>query len=354
MKAVHELTYEELMSIPETQPEGLFERANLKGQYRTLLKQWHPDINPHPHASNALMKITSMYEKAIKKTVEDIWDLPNHQTFVGLDGKRREILFRTRKSTEIGETLIGDAIVAHMINFEYRKLFEHGKDTIYDLVYGKNGDPENISPNAPRVISYFESKPAGKEHANLVLVMRKESQEVLLEDVIHHGGGSLEPVNVAWIIANLLNLSAWIAFSNLSHNALATNTIFISPKEQKISLLGGWWYATKLGENIPSVPNRTGEIIPTSGLFKRRKSETKNDIALVKKLGLEMFGELHGKEPNGPEDLIRWLKLPAGSEPYDEYRDWMDVCDKALIPRKQSTLTVTAADLYPKIITYED
>lgn len=52
--------------------------------------------------------------------------------------------------------------------------------------------------------------------------------------------GNLPGMHMAWIISRLENIACVLEYSNLSHNAISEETVFINPRTHEAVLMGGW------------------------------------------------------------------------------------------------------------------
>ena len=90
-------------------------------------------------------------------------------------------------------------------------------------------------------------------------------------------------------------------------------------------LLGGWWYASELGEDLKALPDRSMNSLPAEILIEK-KSASRIDLELVKSLGREILGAHLGAilpdDSALPRTLRNWLNAPAGESAVADYRYW--------------------------------
>ena len=180
-----------------------------------------------------------------------------------------------------------------------------------------------------------------KEGSSCIVVIRKDPGMILLKDILNFYGGSLDPKHVAWILSSLYNLCCYLQFMGSCHNDISLNSYFISPEFHTGALLGGWWYATKIGEKIKGVPARTYAILPQN--MKDNKLQQKIiDLILVKKLGREM---LIGKP--APEPLVNWLETPTSGDVLNDYTTWRgEIIDQAFGGKFFTPMNLKADQIY--------
>ena len=340
------VSIEKLLGIPEDQPERLFERDDLKRQYRQLLKQWHPDVNASPRASEAVVKIGCLYEKAVAKDSAGLWERPNYRLFIGNDNIKREIFFRVKRSFELGEILIGDTTVTYLLNEEYQDLYQNAKEMMSQIRFADEAMKKTIEPFTPHLKASFSTLPSIERPTQHVLVFIKKKSELLLSDVINHFNQELDLKHAAWILSCLYNLSCWIAWSKISHQSLSPENIFISPEDHSVSVIGGWWYAKSFGERIRFIPGRTAMVLP-SDVLRNKIADPRTDLTLIRRIGREMLGDLPGRSSGAPKSLLTWLHGATAGDAFAEYKTWSTVREATLGPRKFTPLVLSAEDLYP-------
>jgi hypothetical protein len=151
---------------------------------------------------------------------------------------------------------------------------------------------------------------------------------------------------VAWIGSGMHHLACYLRWAGLVHMDVSPDAVFVSPSLHRVALLGGWWFATKEGRRIASLPARTHDFLPWSVRSSKRATFA-IDLETIRATLRELLGDLGGSPLQGPDELVRWLSLPATGEPVDAYRGWYAALERTFGKRKFVELKLDAADLYP-------
>jgi hypothetical protein len=173
---------------------------------------------------------------------------------------------------------------------------------------------------------------------------------LVLGEVLVDAGGRLDPRHVAWIVSALLNVCCYLQYAGLVHNALSPDTCFIAPPDHTVSVLGGWWYAAPAGERMTAAPAATIAWGPHH-LLASGRADMRTDLELVRAIGRELLGDVSGvrlaRTGAAPAALIDWLRLPASSDPIEDYRTWRTrVLPDSFGARRFVELPLTQSDIY--------
>lgn len=340
------ITIERLLAVPDGEPERVFERGDIKADYRTLVKRFHPDHCDDQRAADAVELIGRLYKRAMEKDAAGIWERPGVRVIRGTDGKNREIRFRSRRSFELGEILVGNSVVAYLIDVAHRDLHESGLAAMKSFTFADKAMRNSLSHALPSIVSSFESQATSTSPGYFVTIIRKTADQLLLSDVIEHFKGEIDVKHAAWMLSALHNLACWLAWSKISHQALSPEHLYISPQHHTVSILGGWWYTKNFGDKLTALPGRTALHAP-SEVLRAKLADPRTDLTLVRRLGREMLGDIPGSRSSAPENILRWLHGATAGDARADYRTWSEVRDRTLGPRKFTALNLTADDLYP-------
>jgi hypothetical protein len=114
--------------------------------------------------------------------------------------------------------------------------------------------------------------------------------------------------------------------------------------------LGGWWYASVIGEKMKAVPNRTYQYMPID-VKKSKIASSKTDLELIRSVGRELLGDISGIRLNQiegiPKPLINWLQLPSPTNSaIKDYGLWDKVLTESFGPKKFVKTELTSEELY--------
>ena len=253
------LTAAEIMAIPVGEPGRLFS-GNIKtlaSEFRALAKRWHPDHNAGtPEAAAVFERVVALWEAAERTVAGGVWWRPDAVRFATTGGRTFELKYKRRRAFELGEMAIAMRHVALLVEARHAALFEAGLRRIREIRYPDAAIKAELQKFMPAVEGVYET--AGRR----IALLAKPADVVLLADLIGHAGGALPPKHVAWVVSSLMNLACFFEASGLTHNALTTATVFVTPQFHAAYPLAGWWYALPAGSRLEALPEATFALLP--------------------------------------------------------------------------------------------
>lgn len=125
--------------------------------------------------------------------------------------------------------------------------------------------------------------------------------------------GVLTAKHVEWIISRLENIACVLAFNDMAHNGITTESVFINPKTHEAALYGNW--------------HKTKEHLQGSV----------RDLKDIRATAETLLGRDYG---DAPKPLIAFLqRYPAGNA-YDDFAGWDEVIEKELGGRHFTKFTM--------------
>lgn len=344
MKDVSKLTAVDILALKT--PEQLFtgDEDVAKIEYRNLSKIWHPDRNKAANATEVFTHFKLLYEQAEVKFKAGTWETPGLHIFSDIRGKKFQIKYRRRHTFELGEMFVGDYSVTYFIDKSSKDLYENAVRTIKGFKFANDKMKAEVAKYLPEIHSENETA----DH--MVLVVKKQPDMLLLRDVLDHLGGKIDPKHVAWILSTIYNLSCYLKYAGLTHNAISPDTYFISPPNHSGLLLGGWWYAAPANQKLVAVPARTVLYAPRN-LTNTKVADPKIDSELIRAVGRELLGDVNGSklpaDPNIPNALLNWLRTPGTGDAWKEYESWAKtVLKDSFGERRFVELKIQPSDVY--------
>lgn len=326
-------------------PGDLFSKdtIKIKEELRRLLKLWHPDVNHDPISAEVFNHIYELYHLGISQLESGKWETPGLLE-IGTNSNQFRVKYKKHFEFELGDCYIGDYIITYLIDKSYEDLFNNGRLTVNNFKYSSDRMKVEVMRYLPKPIRCFEIE------NKLGWVFEKTPDILSLRDVLNCYGGKLDPRHVAWIMSTLHNITCYLEYAGLSHNDISLDTYFISPKYHSGALLGGWWYATREGERLIAVPNRTYQFMSTETKASKI-AFTKTDLELIRAIGRELLGDSTGIRLNQiegiPKPLISWLQLPSPTySAIKDYSLWQKVLTDSFGPRKFVKMELTSNELY--------
>ena len=340
------LSAEMLLAIPPAEPERVFsgDPETARQEFRTLASIWHPDRCPRPEATKVFQHLSRLYDAALGKLRDGIWQTPGRLWLRATDGAEFHVRYHREREFELGRLFVGDGIVTTLVDRAHADLFRNALAVIGRLPCADAGMAAEVGRYLPEIVRCFETG------AGPVLVVRKTPDLLLLRDVLDHCGGRMDARHVAWVLSALLSLACYLDYAGIAHNAISTETYYISPQAHGGALLGGWWYAVRRGEALRAAPAATIQYAPFD-VIKRRRGDCRTDLELIRALGRELLGDITGlrlaRDKAAPPPMIDWLRLPAGACALDDYQTWQrQVLPESFGERRFVKLDLTRQDLY--------
>lgn len=338
-----------ILRIPPANPELLFsgEAAAVHQLYHRLAAQWHPDRNSNPRATEVFQRIVTLYTAAKEQIASGRWLAAAGETLLtARDGRQYRIRHFARRPFELGELLLGNTIAAFVVGADSADLYGNALKILRVRHFASDEMRAEIQPSLPEIQAAVE----GPDRCALIL--ERPADMVLLADLAGHLGGTVPAVHVAWILSSLYNLACWLEWAQLSHNAIGLDTVFVSPARHTVALLGGWWYATRIGERLRALPARTVDCIP-SDIVRVKVAEPRCNLELIRLTGRELLGDPSGvrliRDPSVPRPLGSWLSHPSSGSAIADYGLWRDVIVSSFGARRFSRLDVTPEQIYPSL-----
>lgn len=341
MKDPCSLTAPELLALAE--PERLFSPtlADTRRAYRALAWTWHPDRNTAADAPAVFAHVGALYHAALAKLARGTWHAPGLFQCTAEDGAVHMIRYHARHPFELGQMLVGKTAVAFVVRPEFADLFENARRTIAGFRFASEAMRAQMAPGLPAGTAI--ATPEGP-----VMIVDKAPDLVLLRDLLGHLGGAMDPRHVAWVLGSLHNLACWLDYAGLTHNAIALDTVFVSPEAHRCALLGGWWYAARHGGRLAALPARSAGLAPPDVLA-TRTADPRVDLELIRATGRALLGDESGlrlmRDASVPRPLADWLRCAASDSALHDYELWGSVLTASFGARRFVKLGVSASDI---------
>ena len=358
MRNLHSLSAKQLLGV--SSPESLFSRVSndAKQEYRALALTWHPDNSSMTEAREVFQHIVALYRAAQQKVLDGTWDEPYEKVEHETPGVKRvfcselnivfAIEYLTVRPFELGRMYIGDHSVTFEVENEFQDLFLNGRRRIRNLQFKDESMAVEMAKFLPQIEHVYKTEKFS------YLQVRKTPDQLLLADVLRHFSNRIEPIeHIGWILNILLHLSCYLEWSGLTHNDISPDTFFISPLRHSGMLLGGWWYATPVDDDLLALPERSLNFIPPD-IIVNRKADLRADLELIKTVGREILGDQIGSslafDADLPESIPAWLTLPSSRKAVDNYRTWKhEVLEECFGTARFVEMSLDSRELYKEI-----
>lgn len=155
-----------------------------------------------------------------------------------------------------------------------------------------SADLKNLRQYFPTVKSKIELKDGGM----LLAIAKPENVYPL------YAFGNIGPKHAAWIVSRMENFCCVFEFSDMVHNGISTDSVYINPKTHEAYLYGGWWKAESKG----------GRVNVT-------------DLLAVRKVADKLLGPYKNE---APELFRKFIAGRPAEVAYDDFAIWDEVIEK--------------------------
>lgn len=322
MKDFKTLTAEQILGFKH--PESLFDEFDLKGQIRRLRRIWHSDLNGHPKAKDVMQKIHELYIVAENKVKDGNWGDHVSIKFDAKDGRSYQFNFLIKKDIDIGTMYVGRKRVIFNIRSDYDDLCMNATHFLERILAQEKSASiyKEISKYVPTYETLLEL-----ENGSSVLLVGKDKETYLLEDLLEHVGGKIHPKQVAWMVSSMLNLASYFHVRKIVHNEISEHTFFVNPAKHYGQLIGGWFYAAKEGSRLVALPSYIKDIYPSDSL-KLLKPDHRIDSLSIKRTAIKLLGDPSGSgssllmDDSIPKPILNWLRQPSSGNMLEDYKQW--------------------------------
>jgi hypothetical protein len=341
------ITAAALLAIPAARPERLFsgdEEADRR-LYRRLAMDFHPDRCPGN--AEAFKRLGELKAERDRQVCAGTWCGAGVQELELDDGRRLRIRYLRRFPFELGTLLVGPRTATWLLRDEHRALFDHAVRTIRGFPFANDAMRREAGRFLPRI--ELEARTA----AGPALVLARDPDLVRLRDALEHLGGRMDPRHVTWILSTFHNLGAYLHWAGLTHNAIDLDSWFISPRNHSGALLGGWWYARRVGETMTHLPGTSAGVWKTLApphAAASKRAAPMLDRELVRLVGRALLGDPGGtrllRDPGVPAALRRWVTTPGDDDGIRDYAGWTRAREAAFGPRRFVAMDLTPQEIY--------
>lgn len=340
------ITADRILATPLAEPERLFKfPPHVPLLYRALAKLWHPDLNRDAGAAAVFDHLRKLHDAAEGKIKANTWSTPGVAEIRNEAGRTWRLHYRKKHAFELGEIYIGRFHIGLFVRNDFADLASDAGRIVGNFRFhdsAMRADAEKFLPLLSHQIHAADGT---------WWIVEKSEDKILLADLLDHCGGRLDPRHVAWILSCLHNIACYLQWAGLTHNAIGLDTVFVDPARHSAALLGGWWYATKVGERMTALPTGIKAFCPPD-ILRTKKASSRLDLELIKLVGRQLLGDPTGHrlaaDKDVPTPFANWLRFPGTGKAVEDYKLWEKARD-ASWPRKFIKLDVTAADIYKEI-----
>lgn len=335
-----------LLKTPLTQAKAVMgaDAGAIKRAFKALAAQWHPDTCHDPQAGAVFAHVVALRDAALCAPKPSA---TRPRRVFDLEGGRRVAMAPLSGwTTDAGETLVGRKAVTFVFAPGCADLAGRAGAQWAGLRFADAKMKAAFQPLAPIKTTALDAR---LQDGGVVCTVARPAGFVGLLDLLRHLGGAMEPVHVAWLGSGLYNLCAWFQWMGLAHAGLALETVFVNPETHGVAVLGGWEFATRLGDRPAALPGSTLAAIPRLEA-QGEVVDAGTDLVLVREVLRAALGDpfrLKPKVQGLPDSVASAIAgLPKASAPA-EYGAWIAALEEGWGPRRFRVLDVRETDVYP-------
>lgn len=307
----------------------------IEKEYKTYVKQVHPDVNKDSRATNAFQKLCELKAAALKAVSEGTWKQEDFIQFKTIDNKTIKVSYQYHRVIEICEYYVTKTHVIYIFDKSKKKFYDQYVAIVNHLTYQNKSMRENFSPLFPQDLETYET------NEKLIISFRKNKDVYPLRAVIdNYWKGKVPGKHLAWITSRLMQILAYTEHSGLVINGIDIDSCFVSLKGHAIYLYGGWWFTTNKHQRMIGTTSEIYSIMPPN-VKADKKSEYLTDIESVKYM-------LRALDEDCP-DLIKAYYLSGSCAKHiDEWVKWEETLKKAYGERKFIKIEPEDKEIYLK------
>lgn len=316
----------------------------IHAKYRTLCKIWHPDINPgNTLAIDVFKHIGDLYKKAINMlNINGGITLEENTIFLKRtdNNKTVKIKYILKTEFELGLMYISKTIITYIIDSNHEVLFDNAIKTLKYIQNINNPDlKEQFKLSITEYLDSFKTI-----DNKLVLICKKEKDEIFLPQVLNYFNNKIDPKHVAWIMSRLYNMVCYLDHNKICNNGLLTNSFVINPKLHTCRVIGGWWYSVRINQKMIGCPIEVYNLL--SDITKENKlGNIKTDLDSIRLIGRELLGDKYGSTLRiskiAPEPMLTSLMMPSTKSPIEEFKQWDITLTNSFGKRKYINMEIT-------------
>ena len=312
--------------------------ADIRKGFKALAAAWHPDVCHDPQAARVLAHLVSLRKMALGESDRDL------VRFSLASGGALGMRCLSQWSSETGGVYVGPRTVGLRFEPGLEDLAQAAQERWKGWRFADARMKTYFAPLVPSKVLRAEALTDG----GTLLVIARPDGYVAFGDLLAHLDGGMAPEDVAWLGSRLFNLVAWFQWMGLAHGALQGCNVFVNPRTHGVAVLGGWEFATALGERPAALPGATLRAVPRLEAAGERVDGS-TDLVLVRAILRTALGPKVrvGPVPQGlPVALNRFLMGVPATDARAELAVWDGVLRESWGKRAFHECPAREADIY--------
>ncbi len=312
----------------QNDPESIFSYDDHVLEARRLLSRWHTDRNKDPKADDVATAIIKLRESAIVKHKDGTW---KGRMSITLEREGKQYEFKHVKSYDIdvGKMFLGRKVQLFLVTEENQDLYENAVNMIESIRYPTQAFETEFRRFLPSI------KWKGKTDKGFALVLNKDSEDVVLQDIVDQY--LIPGEHVAWMVNRLYNVITFLDHIGIMHGGIDTMSMLVNPVKHGAILSGGWWYSKKFNDKLVALPSNALNILPKR-LITEKRACSEIDQLLIKAYGIQCMGDASGVGSSlvgkVPARLLNFLRDTKTDSSLKNYKKWESLLVEQFGPRK--------------------
>lgn len=300
----------------------------MKTEYRNYAKAYHPDVC---HREDVMTTVNTLFAQAKKMLENKDWEQTNVLFFSDTTlNKRYSLHYNQMYKFEYGYYYVGDYTLIYM--FKEEKPWKHYIEAVKNIKYVDS-----------KIESYFRQfmpdiKQAGKCNKGWYVAINKDKNVYPLSEILRYFNGKVDNKHSAWITTRLNNIVCFLKTTNLVHNAITIDNLFVKPSSHGIYLLGGWWFAVKDNDKMVGCPKAVYNVMPPKTKTDKIANRTV-DIESVKQITKNISKDV--KPP-----IAEWYNTGSTDNPFDNLDKWDNALTNAYGKRRFTKMEINENEIY--------
>lgn len=300
----------------------------MKTEYRMYAKLYHPDVC---HREDVMTVVNTLFAQAKKMIENKDWEQTNvlFMTDLMLNSKYA-LHYKQMYKFEYGYYYVGDYTIIYM--FKEQKHWKRYIDAVTDIKYVDKKMRDYFINFVPNI------KQAGHSNKGWYVAINKEKNVYPLSEVLRYFNGKLDTRHSAWITTRLNNLVCFLKTTNMVHNAITIDNIFVCPSSHGVYLFGGWWFTVKDNEKLVGCPKEVYNVMPP---------KTKTDKIANRTVDIESVKQITKKISKDVKPAIaEWYNTGSTDNPFDNLDKWDKALTMAYGERRFTKMEIDENEIY--------
>lgn len=307
----------------------------IEKEYKTYVKQVHPDVNKDARATTAFQKLSELKAAALKAVSEGTWKQEDYIQFQTIDGSKIKIHYQYYRALDVCEYYVCKEHVIYVFDKSKEKFYKNYVFNIEHLTYNNKTMRDQFSPLFPCDLKTYETTD------KYIVSFHKNKDIYPLRTVIdNYWKGKVPGKHLAWITSRLMQIVAFIDYSKIVINGIDIDSCFVSLKGHAVYLYGGFWFATRRGDKMIGTTPAIYNIMPPK-VKADKKSDYLTDIESVKYM-------LRTLDDDCPKEIQDYYLTGSCEEHIQEWTKWEEALKKAYGERKFIKIEPKDKEIYLK------